>query len=190
MRSSQVTPITDAKVALEALKAGNKRFVEGNPAPKNHKADRTETIATQKPFAAILTCADSRTCPEFFFDTKIGDLFVLRNAGNFATDVELGSLEFATSALGASLIVVVGHTNCGAVFAAFDKPAGLPEKLQCVLNNIAPGIEGSANKEAATDANIETVVDILKANPVIKAQGTTVIGAYYDFHTGVVTFNE
>jgi len=190
MRSSQLAPITAANVALAALKAGNKRFVEGTTAPKNHNAERTETINTQKPFAIILTCADSRTCPEFFFDTKIGDLFVLRNAGNFATDVELGSCEFATSVLGAPIIVVVGHTNCGAVFAAYDKPAGLPEKLQCVLNNIAPGIANSQNKETATDANIATVVDILKANPVIKEQGTMVIGAYYDFNTGVVTFNE
>jgi len=190
MRNSQTTSITDAKAALEALKAGNKRFVEGTTTPKNHSADRIETINTQKPFAIILTCADSRTCPEFFFDTRIGDLFVLRNAGNFATDVELGSCEFATSALGAPLVVVVGHTNCGAVFAACDKPAGLPDKLQCVINNIAPGIEGCTDKDAATEANISAVVEILKADPVVKAQGTTVVGAFYDFHTGVVTFRE
>jgi len=190
MRNSQITPITDAKVALEALKAGNKRFVDGKPAPKNDNADRVETINSQKPFAIILTCADSRTCPEIFFDTKIGDLFVLRNAGNFATDVELGSMEFATAVLGAPIIVVVGHTNCGAVFAAFDQPDGLPEKLQKVINNIAPGIKGSADKACATEANTSTVVDIIKANPVIKSQGTLVLGAYYDFNTGVVTFEE
>jgi len=190
MRDSQVTPVTDAKVALEALKAGNKRFVDGQLAAKNHGADRTETINTQKPFAIILTCADSRTCPEFIFDTKIGDLFVLRNAGNFATDVELGSMEFAAAVLGAPIVVVLGHTNCGAVFAAYDKPEGLPEKLQTVINNIAPGIVGSADKATATEANTSTVVDIIKANPVIKEKGTLVLGAYYDFNTGVVTFNE
>jgi len=190
MRNSQITPVTDAKVALEALKAGNKRFVDGAPSPKNDNADRKETVDTQKPFAIILTCADSRTAPEIFFDTKIGDLFVLRNAGNFATDVELGSIEFATAVLGAPIVVVVGHQNCGAVFAAYDKPAGLPEKLQCVINNIAPGIEGSADKSAATEANTCTVVETIKANPVVKAQGTLVLGAYYDFSTGVVTFNE
>ena len=190
MRDSRVTPVTDAKVALEALKAGNKRFVEGNLEPKNHKEDREATINSQKPFAIIVTCADSRTCPEFFFDTKIGDLFVLRNAGNFATDVELGSAEFAAAVLGAPLIVVVGHMNCGAVFAAFDKPEGLPEKLQTVINNIMPGIEGCSDKAAATEANTATVVATLKANPVIKEKGTLVVGAYYDFNTGVVTFNE
>jgi len=188
VRDTQTTPITDAKAALEALKAGNKRFVSGNLAPKNYSAERSATIDTQKPFAIILTCADSRTAPEIFFDTKIGDLFVLRNAGNFATSVELGSMEFATSVLGAPLIVVVGHTNCGAVFAAFDKPAGLPENLQKVIDNIAPGIAGSADKAAATEANTATVVNIIKANPVIKAQGTLVVGAYYNFNTGEVTF--
>ena len=190
MRNSQITPITDAKVALEALKAGNKRFVEGKTAPKDYNADRTETIDTQKPFAIILTCADSRTCPEFIFDTKIGDLFVLRNAGNFATDVELGSIEFATAVLGAPIVVVLGHTNCGAVFAAYDKPAGLPEKLQTVIDNIAPGIAGTADKAAATDTNTCVVADNVRANPVVKAQGTLVLGAYYNFRTGEVTFNE
>jgi len=190
MRNSQVTPVTDANAALEALKAGNKRFVEGKPSPKNDNADRTETIGTQKPYAIILTCADSRTAPEIFFDTKIGDLFVLRNAGNFATDVELGSMEFATSVLGAPIIVVVGHTNCGAVFAAFDKPAGLPDKLQIVVDNIAKGISGAPDKDAATKANTEVVVNTIKANPVIQAQKTMVLGAYYDFNTGEVNFYE
>jgi len=190
MRNSQVTPVTDAKMALEALKAGNKRFVDGTPSPKNDNADRSETIGTQKPFAIILTCADSRTAPEIFFDTKIGDLFVLRNAGNFATDVELGSMEFATAVLGAPLIVVVGHTNCGAVFAAFDNPAGLPEKLQIVIDNLKPGIAGTADKDAATKANTEAVVKTIKANPVIQAQNAMVVGAYYDFNTGEVKFYE
>jgi len=190
MRSSQIAPVTDAKVALEALKAGNKRFVDGAPSPKNHAADRKETTDTQKPFAIILTCADSRTCPEIIFDTKIGDLFVLRNAGNFATDVELGSIEFATAVLGAPIVIVMGHTNCGAVFAAVDQPEGLPEKLQCVINNIATGIKGITDKTAATDANTNVVVDAIKANPVVKKQGTLVLGAYYDFATGLVNFVE
>ena len=190
MRNSQIEPVIDAKLALEALKAGNKRFVAGNPATKNMSADRTEVTNTQKPYAVVLTCADSRTCPEFLFDTKIGDLFVLRNAGNFATEVELGSMEFATAVLGAPLIVVCGHTNCGAVFAAYDDPEGLPENLQRVINNIKPGIQGAPDKEAATEANTTAVVNIIKGNPVIKSQGTSVVGAYYDFDTGVVTFTE
>ena len=190
MRSSQITPVTDAKLALNALKEGNKRFVEGKPSPKNDNADREETINTQKPYAIILTCADSRCAPEIFFDTKIGDLFVLRNAGNFATDVELGSMEFATAVLGAPLIVVVGHTNCGAVNTAFDKVQGLPEKLACVISNIIPGVEGSSDYATATEANTNVVVKTIKENAVIKDQGTLVLGAYYDFNTGVVSFFE
>jgi carbonic anhydrase len=190
MRNSQITPVTDAKLALEALKAGNKRFVEGKPEQKDHHADRTATIDSQKPFATVLTCADSRTCPEIIFDTKIGDLFVLRNAGNFATDSELGSLEFSSAVLGSPIIIVMGHTNCGAVFAAFDKPEGLPAKLQCVIENLIPGIEGAADKGAATEANTQTVVDLIKANPIVQEKGTLVLGAYYNLRTGEVTFNE
>jgi len=190
MRDSQVTPVTDAKLALQALKDGNKRFVEGKPSPKNDNKDRVETINVQKPYAIVLTCADSRCAPEIFFDTKIGDLFVLRNAGNFATDVELGSMEFATAVLGAPLIVVVGHTNCGAVNTAFDGATGLPEKLQCVINNIVPGVKSSTNYETATEANTNVVVNTIKANETIKGQGTLVLGAYYDFNTGVVSFFE
>jgi len=190
MRNSQVTPVTDAKLALQALKDGNKRFVEGKPSPKNDNADREETINTQKPFAIILSCADSRCAPEIFFDTKIGDLFVLRNAGNFATTVELGSMEFATAVLGAPLIVVVGHTNCGAVNTAFDKATGLPAQLQCVIDNIKPGVAACSDYETATEANTKVVVDLIKANETIKGQGTLVLGSYYDFNTGVVKFYE
>jgi len=189
MRKAQTDLVTDAKVALSYLKEGNKRFVDGVIAPKNHAADRKALIDVQKPYAIILTCADSRTAPEIFFDTRIGDLFVLRNAGNFATDVELGSIEFATAVLQAKLVVVIGHTNCGAVFASH---AGgqFSEKLQCVLNNIAPGIKESLTKEEALNANVNKVLGIIKANPVVKEQGTLVLGAFYDFVTGVVTFNE
>ncbi|MCL2187216.1 MAG: carbonic anhydrase [Defluviitaleaceae bacterium] len=190
MRSSQVTPITDPKVALQALKDGNKRFIDGAPTAKDDTKDRKETVDTQKPFAIVLTCADSRCSPEIFFDTKIGDLFVLRNAGNFATDVELGSMEFATAVLGAPLAVVIGHSACGAVNAAFDKAEGLPEKLHGVIENLKPGIAGCGDKLAAYKANVETVVKNVKDNPIIQKQNTMVVGAYYDFASGEVKFFE
>jgi carbonic anhydrase len=190
MRNSQVTPVTDPKQALQALKEGNKRFVDGCPTSKNDTADRKETVDTQKPFASILTCADSRCSPEIFFDTKIGDLFVLRNAGNFATGTELGAMEFASAVLGSPLIVVVGHSACGAVNAAFDKLEGLPAELHDVIETLKPGIAGAPDKLAAYKANVEAVVAKVKANPVVQAQGNLVVGAYYDFATGVVTFYE
>ena len=190
MRTSQIAPITDASVALEALKAGNKRFVSGTPQAKSHGEDRTETVDSQKPFATVLTCADSRTCPEIVFDAKIGDLFILRNAGNFATSSVLGSIEFASAVLGAPIVIVMGHHNCGAVHAAVDKPAGLPEKLQGVIDNIIPGVGDITHKHEAIWANTDTVVGLVKANPVVKEKGIVVIGAFYDFKTGEVTFKE
>jgi len=190
MRATQVTPVTDAKVALQALKDGNKRYIEGKLQPKDNAADRTATIGSQKPFASILTCADSRCCPETYFDAKIGDLFILRNAGNWATDTELGAFEFGAAVLGAPLIVVVGHQNCGAVHTAVDKPAGLPEKLQGVIDTIIPGVEGITDKYEAIKKNAEIVVATVKKNPVIQSQGTMVVAAYYNFETGEVTFFE
>ncbi|MCL2618781.1 MAG: hypothetical protein FWD98_06995 [Defluviitaleaceae bacterium] len=190
MRSSQLEQIKDPQVALSMLKEGNQRFVEGKQQNQDRSGDRTETIESQKPFAIVLTCADSRCSPEAYFDAKIGDLFVLRNAGNFATDVELGSMEFATAVLGAAVCVVVGHSNCGAVFNSHGRTPNLPEKLQYVLDNIYPGIKECATKEDALHANVDVVVNNVKANPVIQGQGTLVVGALYDFHTGKVTFTE
>jgi len=187
MRNSQLDQITDAKVALQALKDGNKRFVEGNPTNKDDSADRLATANGQKPYAIILTCADSRCSPEIFFDQRIGDIFVLRNAGNYATDVELGSMEFATLVLGAPLVVVVGHAGCGAVDNAQKNTQGLPAALAGVLDNIKPGIAGAADLRSATDANAKVVADKIKAHKDLK-EGTEVVPAYYDFETGVVTF--
>ena len=186
MRDTLLTPVTDANVALQALKDGNKRFVEGKPTAKNDVADRKETAGGQKPYAIILTCADSRCSPEIFFDQRIGDIFVLRNAGNFATNIELGSMEFATLVLGAPLVVVVGHAGCGAVDNAFKNTSGLPAALAGVLDNIKPGIAGTADLRSATDANAKTVAAKVASHPDIK-EGTKVVAAYYDFDSGVVT---
>jgi len=188
MRETLLTPVTDANLALQALKDGNKRFVEGKPSVKDDVADRKATAGGQKPYAIILTCADSRCSPEIYFDQRIGEIFVLRNAGNFATDVELGSMEFATLVLGAPLVVVVGHAGCGAVDNALKNTPGLPPALAGVLDNIKPGIAGSADLRTATDANAKKVVETIKANNAIKDQGIKVVPAYYDFETGVVSF--
>jgi carbonic anhydrase len=178
----------DASVALNYLKEGNKRFVEGNLAPRNdYKAYLDKTGKQQSPFAAILTCSDSRTCPEIFFDQKIGDIFVLRNAGNIATSTEIGSLEFAVSVLKTILVVVVGHTMCGAVHNAFDKTSSLPTALQGILDSIGKNIKGTANKDEATTQNVKATVAKLKANDVINK--AMIIGAEYDLATGVVSWH-
>ena len=181
--------VKDANQALAYLKEGNERFVNDKAMPRNtNKADIQTTSGGQKPFAAVLTCADSRVSPEIYFDQKIGDVFVVRNAGNYADQEALGSLEFATKHLGAPLVVVVGHSSCGAVFTSYDKVTGLSDNLQFVLDNIRKNIEDSPSKEAAVAANVKAQVEVLKANPVIQEVGATVLGAEYDISTGKVNW--
>ena len=181
--------VKDANQALAYLKEGNERFVNDKAMPRTtNKADIQTTSGGQKPFAAILTCADSRVSPEIYFDQKIGDIFVVRNAGNYADQEALGSIEFATKHLGAPLVVVVGHSSCGAIFTSYDKVMGLSDNLQFVLDNIRKNIEGSPSKEAAVAANVKAQVEVLKANPVIKEIGATVLGAEYDISTGKVNW--
>src|SRR5439155_1280302 len=116
-------PVTGAQ-ALERLKAGNTRFAADKSNPKNIGKDRRAVLAKgQHPFAVVLTCADSRVAPELVFDQGLGDLFVLRVAGNIADPFVLGSIEYAVEHLHTPLIVVLGHESCGAVAAALTKEA-------------------------------------------------------------------
>ena len=181
--------VTDPEVALTYLKEGNIRFTTNNTMPRNtNPADLEITKDGQKPFAAILTCADSRVSPEIYFDQKIGDIFVVRNAGNYADMEALGSIEFATKHLGAPVVVVVGHSSCGAVFTSHDKVTGLSENLQNVLDNIRVNIESCETKEEAVKANVLAQVRTLRENPVIQEIGALVAGAEYNIATGEVTF--
>ena len=179
--------ITDANEALAILKAGNKRFINNESYRYNYKEQREKTAKSQKPFAIIITCADSRTCPEIIFDQGIGNIFVCRNAGNVVDDDAMGSCEFAHVVLGAQLVVILGHTECGAVFNAFDKTSGLPDKLQGVLDGIAKTIGDSIDKQAATTDNIKEMVRRFKINPVFEK--ALIKGAEYDISTGVVTWH-
>ena len=182
--------VTDPKLALSYLQEGNNRFVSNHLMPRDtNQADIEATKSSQKPFAAILTCADSRVSPEIYFDQKIGDIFVVRNAGNYADQEALGSIEFATKHLGVPLVIVVGHSKCGAVFTSFDKITGLSDNLQAVLDNIRANIGNCATKEEAVTANVKAQVEVIKNNPVIKEIGTIVVGAEYDISTGKVTFH-
>lgn len=108
----------DSQKALELLKEGNARFVSGALTPKDHyKEERQKLSEGQHPFAVVLCCSDSRVVPEILFDQQLGDLFVIRNAGNVVDLHVLGSIEYAVEHLGAPLVVVLGHSNCGAVTA-------------------------------------------------------------------------
>ncbi|MCL2026394.1 MAG: hypothetical protein FWG92_06280 [Leptospirales bacterium] len=181
--------VTDGKVALDYLKEGNKRFVNNELMPRStNKVDIAATKDKQKPFAVVLTCSDSRVPPELFFDQKIGDIFVIRNAGNFADQTALGSIEYAVGHLKAPLVAVVGHSMCGAVYTAHSGATGFSENLQTLLSCVKANITGSATKEEAIGDNVKAIVADLKKNEVIKKENALVVGAEYDLATGMVSF--
>src|SRR6266478_1950779 len=187
--------------ALARLKAGNQHFVAGKlQHPHQDSKRRAELAKGQRPFAIVLGCADSRTSPEVLFDQGLGDLFVVRVAGNILGDHVLGSIEYAVEHLGAQLIVVLGHQHCGAVQAAketLDSKAEVPAHLNSLVTAIQPAVETTrgADLEATIKANIKNVVQSLRSSePVLKkeveAGAITVLGAYYDLGTGAVAFTE
>lgn len=149
--ADSVSPAT----ALRRLERGNTRSVNGNVKAKNYSPLASTPAQGQRPFAAILTCGDSRTDPDFIFDTAPGNLFVVRNAGNVVEDVGLGSLEFAASALGVSVIVVMGHTQCGAVIATEGtvKTGEMPgPHLDSFVDLISPAVEALPSGFSTNDA--------------------------------------
>jgi carbonic anhydrase len=184
----------------KALQEGNARFAAGKPLhPHQSPERRTEIAETQKPPAVVIGCSDSRTAPELVFDQGLGDLFVTRLAGNIVDDAAVGSIEFAVGALGAKLIVVLGHERCGAVDAAL-KGVKAGGALGKVIADIQPSIEQAraenrATLDHATDLNARRVAARLKsASPDLAARidaGTVkVIAARYDLDSGAVTLVE
>jgi carbonic anhydrase len=187
--------------ALARLKAGNQRFVTGKlQHPNQNPKRRTELATGQRPFAIVLGCADSRTSPEVLFDQGLGDLFVVRVAGNVIDDHALASIEYAVDHLGARLIVVLGHQRCGAVQAAketLDSKAEAPAHINSLVAAIRPAVEATrgADVESTIKANVENVVQSLRSSePVLKkeveAGAVTVVGAYYSLDSGAVAFTE
>jgi len=183
--------VTDWQVSLRFLKEGNNRYLAGLGIRRDIYAESREILKyAQKPFAVIVTCADSRVAPEIYFDQRLGDIFVVRNAGNIADATALGSIEFAVGHLGAPLVVVVGHSACGAVAGALAQGAEFSENLQAVINKIKPAVENKEDLDAAILANIRHVAGQIKANAVVAEMGATVLGAHYDIATGKVSFIE
>ena len=186
---------------LERLMAGNGRFVEG----KQHGCDigqgRREALAGgQQPYAVILSCADSRVPPEHVFDEGLGDLFVIRVAGNVATPAVMGSIEYAVAQIGTPLLMVLGHSGCGAVAATYDVLTqgedGLTDGLQALVNEIRPSVESVVDEEKgnavaiAVAANVEASIEALKQSPIIadalQNGRVRLVGAVYDLASGVV----
>jgi carbonic anhydrase len=191
-----ITP-TDA---LARLLQGNERYAANKPANKDFSAGRAARVGAQYPIAAILGCSDSRVSPELAFDQGPGDLFVVRVAGNFVNNDGLASLEYGVKFLGVPLIVVLGHTHCGAVTAsvrAIEAHTSLPGHLPDLVQAIAPAVEltrarGSSDVlMAATVENVRLNANRLRvAQPMIadyvKGGKVRVVGAMYDLATGKV----
>lgn len=185
-------PMTAAQ-ALALLNEGNARFVAravSSPHPTRH--ERAETANHQEPFALIVGCADSRTGPEIVFDQSIGDLFVVRVAGNVIDDFALGSIEYAVEHLGTRLIVVMGHERCGAVTAAMDDEDA-PGYIGSLVRAIRPAVEASKGREGdplenAVVENAARAAEEIRSKAHLTAD-TRVVTAYYDLDTGVVRFD-
>lgn len=179
--------IDNPEIALEFLKKGNERYLSGSLCNKDsYAADREILKNGQKPFAVILTCADSRVSPEIYFDQRLGDIFIVRNAGNVADPIALGSIEYAVEHLHAPLIVIVGHSSCGAVTAAV-KGGNLPPNIKAITDLIEPAHRrGGDDVELVAHFHVEEMVDAVRNDAIVKHFGTKVLGAYYNIHTGVV----
>lgn len=183
-------------LAQQKLIDGNKRYVDAKPSHPNQTAQhRSEVAKGQHPFAAIVSCADSRVPPEILFDQGLGDLFVIRLAGNILNDAALGSLEYAVEHLGVKYIMVLGHERCGAVDATL-KGGEAPGHIGSLVNAIRPAVEKAKNQpgdplDNAVRANVTMVVQQLKSSePIlegrVKKGDLTVVGARYDLDDGVV----
>lgn len=179
---------------LQQLLAGNERFVAGRlTSPHlNAAALRAATVEKQTPFAAVLGCADSRVPVELVFDQSIGNLFVTRVAGNIVTSEIIASLEYAVAVLGVRAILVLAHSNCGAVKAAMHADR-VPGQISALYPHIRPAVEASGgNLERAVDANAKRQADLLRTSSTVIRDATanhtiTVAAAVYNLSTGKVT---
>jgi len=185
----------NADEALERLLAGNKRYVDGQFFHPHQGARDRENVATsQRPYAIIVSCSDSRVPPEVIFDQGIGDIFVVRVAGNIAGNIELGSIEYAAEHLGSSLIMVLGHERCGAVTAAVkggEVPGHIKSIVEAIIPAVKEGAAGADKVDGAIRANVSLVATQIKTSEPILAEMAKegkikIVGAYYDLDTGEV----
>ena len=199
-----------APEALQRLKEGNRRFVRqmSDPESRPTAAGRLALLEGQSPIAIVLGCSDSRVPVEIVFDQNLGDLFVIRVAGNIIAPSLVGSVEFAASKFGTRLVVVLGHSSCGAVLSTIEEiglaPGSQSPNLKAIVDRIRPHVEDVlANAEEASDspdvvsaavrANIAASVAELRAGSAILKDlmandGLQILGAEYSLETGVVTF--
>lgn len=185
--------------SLKRLMEGNRRYAEGLSRRHDFKHEREALVGGQNPFAAVLSCADSRIAPEYAFDSGRGDLFVCRVAGNFANDETVASMEYTVAILGTPLILVLGHDRCGAVDATIkslkdDKPP--PGHIPSLVAAIAPAVKASAQQSGNSLDNaikqnvIDNVNKLKSATPILSAaveqNKLKVVGGLYQLSTGRV----
>lgn len=221
-------PIVPPAEAISRLKEGNAGYMSGNQQHPHESSEeraymatnsyenagmiflgmtaaeaakrRAELTKSQHPFAIIVSCSDSRVPPEIVFDQGLGDLFVLRVAGNVIDDHSLGSIEYAVDHLAVRLIVVLGHQRCGAVKAAKETIAAktkAPAHIQSLVTAIQPAVESTVKDdlEATVEANVKNVTQTLRSSvPILKPKVDSgelkVVGAYYSLDTGSVAFTD
>lgn len=199
----RIAPRITPDEALQRLIEGNRRFLSDQSAPIIENTRRRLALtATQEPFVAYVSCSDSRVPPELLFGRGLGEMFIIRNAGNTVDTVALGSIEYAVAVLGVPLIVVMGHQSCGAVKAALDvveENAVFPGVIGRMIEPIIPAVLQSRGQagdklENAARSNVRRVVRQLRTatDPLLldpQSQGRLrVVGAYYSFETGAVDF--
>jgi carbonic anhydrase len=197
-----------ARDALDRLRDGNRRFVSGarRDDTLRNLSGRDAPAAAQEPFAIILGCSDSRVPAEIVFDQGVGDLFVIRVAGNIVAPSQVGSVEFAAARFETRLVVVLGHSQCGAVQATVEElqqPTNQSKNLRSIVDRIRPSVEGLLatdlrhDREAllrhAVRANIRASADHLRhgsgiVEQLIENEGLLVVGAEYSLETGLVDF--
>lgn len=199
----------DASEALQRLRAGNQRFAAslGSDAVLRMNPQRLQLPERHLPFAIVLGCSDARVPAEIVFDQGLGDLFVIRVAGNIVAPSQVGSVEFAASRFGTRLVVVLGHSQCGAIDATLEELQRPAEKqsrnLQAIVDRVRPSVEPLLATDARHDlkalartairANVTASVDHLRhgseiLEELIRREGLRVVGAEYSVETGVVSF--
>jgi carbonic anhydrase len=198
-----------AREALQRLRDGNQRFVDNNRSSEGliTPRRRTELTTYQEPFAVILGCSDSRVPVEIVFDQGLGDMFVIRVAGNIVAPSQIGSVEFAAERFKTRLVVVLGHSSCGAILATLEQlqsPSGIwSRNVSSIVNRVRPSVEALLDTDLRHDynelvhhavrANVRASADHLRhgsqvIEELIQREGLLVVGAEYSLETGVVDF--
>ncbi len=199
--------MTQAIEALERLRAGNMSFVTAIKAGKTFGDRPFELVQTQDPFAIIVGCSDARAPAEIVFDVGLGELFVIRVAGNIVAPSQIGSIEFAAERFGTRLVVVLGHTGCGAIEATIDElqrpSANRSRNLASIVDRVRPAVEALLKTDVANDreallreavrANVRASVDALCSGSdvleaLLREEGLRIVGAEYSVETGMVEF--